>query len=87
MRFRIDRVVLAQTAEEHASHHPDQTAAAASAPGGPPAAKAPGMMEGMGASSPKELYPTLMALPELSPEHRKHIEEQADERMRSGSAR
>jgi glycine betaine catabolism B len=82
---------LAQTAEEHASHHPDQTTAPP--PGGTPPAKAPGMMDGMGemmkgmgASPPKELYPTLMALPELSPEHRKHIEEQADERMRSGSA-
>ena len=82
---------IAQTAEEHASHHPDQTTAPAQ--GGTPPAKAPGMMEGMGemmkgmgAPPPKELYPSLMALPELSPEQRKHIEEQAGERMRSGSA-
>ncbi len=82
---------LAQTAEEHASHHPDQ-AAAAPEPGASPAPKAPGMMDGMGAMMkgmgappPKELYPTLMELPAISPEHRKHIEEQADQRMRTGS--
>ena len=52
-----------------------------------------GMMEGMsemmkgmhGATPPKELYPTLMALPELSPEQRTLVETQASERMHAGS--
>ena len=81
----------AQTAEEHASHHPDQ-AAVAPQPGASPAAKAGGMMEGMGEMMkgmgkppPKELYPSLMALPELSAEQRKQVEEQAGERMYAGS--
>ena len=58
---------------------------------GPPAG-AGGMMEGMGKMMenmgkppPKELYPTLMALPELSPEQRKLVEQQAAERMHAGS--
>jgi len=81
----------AQTAEEHASHHPDQ-AAVAPQPGASPAAKAGGMMEGMGEMMkgmgkppPKELYPSLIALPELTPEQRKQVEEQAAERMHAGS--
>ena len=44
------------------------------------------MMKGMGKPPPKELYPTLMALPELSPEQRKLVDEQAAERMHAGSA-
>jgi hypothetical protein len=43
------------------------------------------MMKGMGKPPPKELYPTLMALPELSPEQRKVVEAQAGERMHAGS--
>ena len=43
------------------------------------------MMKGMGKPPPKELYPTLMALPELSPEQRKLVEDQAAERMHAGS--
>lgn len=43
------------------------------------------MMKGMGAPPKKELYPSLMALSELSPEQRKHVEEQASERMHAGS--
>src|SRR5438034_4194317 len=80
----------AQTAEEHASHHPDQTATPAQ-PGASPSGKTPGMgdmsemMKSMGAPPPKELYPSLMALPELSPEQRKQVEEQAAERMHAGS--
>ncbi len=91
----------AQTPEEHASHHPAAAVAGAipAAPGAAPAmgampaaagSAAPGgmgsMMEGMmGAAPPKELYPSLMALPELSPEQRKQVDEQANERMHSGS--
>ena len=45
------------------------------------------MMEGMHGPPPKELYPSLMELPELSPEKRAEIEQQADERMKAGSGR
>ena len=52
-----------------------------------------GMMEGMGemmkgmmgGPKPQELYPTLMALPELSPEQRTQVEAQAGERMHTGT--
>ncbi len=43
------------------------------------------MMKGMGAPPPLELYPSLMALPELSPDQRKLVEEQAAERMHAGT--
>lgn len=43
------------------------------------------MMEGMGKPPPKELYPSLMALPELSPEQRKQVEAQAAQRMHAGT--
>jgi hypothetical protein len=91
----------AQTPEEHASHHPGGAAPAAgampAAPGATPAvggmpAAGGGMMEqmgemmkGMGKPPPKELYPTLMALPELTPEQRKDVEDQANGRMYAGS--
>ena len=84
----------AQTPEEHASHHPGAAGAGAMpAAGGSPAGGMGSMMEGMGemmkgmhgATPPKELYPTLMALPELSPEQRKLVEQQAAERMHAGS--
>ena len=64
------------------------------APGGEGPAKGMGggmegmdkMMEGMGKAPPRELYPTLMSLPELTPEQREQVQSQADERMRSGVA-
>ena len=43
------------------------------------------MMKGMGKPPPKELYPELMALPELTPEQRKQVEAQAAERMHTGT--
>ncbi len=44
------------------------------------------MMKGMmGVPPPKELYPTLMALPALTPEQRTQIEQQAGERMHAGT--
>jgi ferredoxin-NADP reductase len=44
------------------------------------------MMKGMmGAPPPKELYPTLMALPTLTPEQRKQVDSQAGERMHAGT--
>ncbi len=89
-----------QSPEEHAKHHPAQDMAKdkGGAPGMPPGGDGPakgmgGMMEGMGEmmkemgkAPPKELYPTLMSLPELTPEQRKQVESQADERMSSGVA-
>jgi len=42
------------------------------------------MMEGMGASPPKELYPSLMDLPNLPPERRAEIERLAHDRMTAG---
>jgi len=43
-----------------------------------------GMMEQMGAPTPKELYPSLMSLPDLPLERRHEIQAQAGERMREG---
>ena len=78
----------AQTLDEHASHHPGDAAPTA---GGMPVASG-GMMEqmgemmkGMGTPPPKELYPMLMALPELTPEQRKEVKDQANGRMVAGS--
>ena len=45
------------------------------------------MMKGMGTPPPKELYPSLMALPdEVTPEERAAIEQLAHERMKAGTA-
>lgn len=91
----------AQTPDEHASHHPGgavpatggMPAAQGAAPGmgGMPAGSG-GMMEqmgemmkGMGVPPPKELYPALMALPELTPEQRLVVEQQSGERMHAGA--
>lgn len=81
------------TPDEHAQHHPG---------GGPPGlmTNAPGpggmmgggmgdmgkMMEKMGAPAPKELYPSLMGLPDLPAEKRAEVQRQAHERMQSGVA-
>lgn len=43
------------------------------------------MMEGMHAPPPKDLYPSLISLPELTSETRDEIAKQAAERMRSGA--
>ena len=45
-----------------------------------------GMMKKMGVPPPKDLYPSLMSLPELTPEQREQLRSQAQERMRSGVA-
>ncbi|MFO0842305.1 MAG: FAD-binding oxidoreductase [Gemmataceae bacterium] len=64
--------------DEHAKHH------------GEKAQEKPGVAKqghGHGAGGPeKELYPTLMSLPELTPEKRAQVERQAQERMREGAA-
>jgi ferredoxin-NADP reductase len=43
------------------------------------------MMKNMGKPPPKELYPTLMALPELTPEKRTEVDHAAAERMQAGA--
>lgn len=72
--------------EEHQRHHPSQEA-------GQPQGKMDGgmegmeqMMEGMGKSPPKELYPSLMSLPDLTPERREEILSEAHARMEQGTA-
>ena len=44
------------------------------------------MMEGMGAPPPKEVYPSLMDLPDLTPERLAEVERLAEERTRAGAA-
>ena len=86
--------------EEHAKHHPDQAKEKDKA--GTPGKAADGqdkgmggmggsmdmgkMMENMGKPLPKELYPTLMSFPDLTPEQREKVRDQAEERLRSGVA-
>jgi len=83
--------------DEHRKHHPgqdkekDKAGMPGMAPGGKEPAKGMGggmdmgkMMEGMGKPPPKELYPTLMSLPDLTPEQREQVRGQAHERMLSG---
>lgn len=66
--------------EEHAKHHP-----AAQGPEKKPAeGDMSGMMSMMGTPPPKELYPTLMELPQLSPAKKAEVQRQAQERMHSG---
>ncbi len=80
--------------EEHAKHHPgqDKEKDKAGMPGMGGGMMGGGMdmgkmMEGMmGKAPPKELYPTLMSQPELTPEQREHVRSQADGRMRAGVA-
>ena len=45
-----------------------------------------GMMKKMGVPPPKDIYPSLMSLPELTPDQREQLRGQAQERMRSGVA-
>jgi hypothetical protein len=92
----------AQSPDEHASHHPSQSGGAMpmagvmpSAAGGSPAPGGMGggmmegmgeMMNGMGGTKTKELYPSLMDLPDLPLAKRLEVEQQAGERMHSGVA-
>lgn len=45
-----------------------------------------GMMEKMGAPAPKQLYPSLMSLPDLPLEQRDEVKREAHERMKAGVA-
>ena len=86
-------VVSAQVSpEEHAKHHPQGSAAqpgAAESPGAPPSGGMmqgmEKMMEGMHGPPPKQLYPSLIELPDLPPEKREEIQRAAHERMTSGT--
>lgn len=82
------------TPEEHAAHHPQS--------GQEPGAEGPGeepggmggmmgegmgdMMSAMGVPPPKELYPSLMDLPDLPLEKRGAVSEQAHTRMKEGAS-
>lgn len=85
--------------DEHTQHHPPagaaspSPAAATPTPAGNAANSTTGMgggmgemMKGMGAPPPKELYPSLMELPDLPPEKRAEVERLAQERIGEGSA-
>lgn len=85
------------TPEEHAQHHPEGAGPPEGARGGPPGTRGVGpmagerggmggMMERMGAPAPKDLYPSLMNLPSLSPEQQDEFRNQARERIRAGVA-
>ena len=102
--FALAAMAGSQTPDEHASHHPAQEStipninqAASAAPVGSESAPVPGggmaagmgeMMKGMGAPPPKELYPSLMALPDdVKPAERAAIDQLARERMEAGTKR
>ena len=80
--------------DEHSKHHPPAGSQAST----PPSSSAPQGGSGMGqgvtsggmmehANPPaEELYPSLMNLPEISPEQRVEIARLADERMQEGTA-
>lgn len=88
--------------DNHQAHHPEQAAAtpadtpataqAATASGNTPAT-APGMMEAMQemmremlAPPQKQLFPSLMELPQLPPDKRAELQAAAQERMQTGMA-
>lgn len=83
-----------QTAQEHEKHHPDTPAATPSSPVDQvPATTSPnqtggemGQMMRLPPLPPQALYPSLMTLPELTPEARAELERLADERMQAGTA-
>lgn len=86
--------VAGQTAQEHEKHHPDTPAATPSSPvDQAPATTSPnqtggevGQMMRLPPLPPQALYPSLMTLPELTPEARAELERLADERMQAGTA-
>jgi ferredoxin-NADP reductase len=71
--------------EEHQKHHPGQNKVGPSQGMGSDMEDMGGMMEGMGKPSPRELYPSLMTLPELTRERREELIGQAHARMQEGT--
>lgn len=69
--------------EEHARHHPGGAGQPTNTPG---MGGMGGVMEKMGTPTPGELYPSLMGLPDLPPEKRAEVQQQARARMLSGTA-
>lgn len=83
------------TPEEHAEHHPQEAEQATEKPdaGGMGGMMSGGMGEGMGdmmsamgVPPPKELYPSLMELPDLPMERRAEVQELAHARMKEGTS-
>jgi ferredoxin-NADP reductase len=89
------------TPEEHAKHHPelakekDKGATPGKAADGKEKGMGGGMgggmdmgkmMEKMGVPPPKDIYPSLMSFPELTPEKREQVRVLADDRMRGAVA-
>ncbi|OQW47475.1 MAG: hypothetical protein A4S09_15250 [Proteobacteria bacterium SG_bin7] len=83
--------LYADAQSDHEKHHPGQTGQ------GPTQAPSKGMgagmeqmmdemMEKMGVPPPKDFYPSLMTLPELSDETRSDLQTQGHERMKNGAA-
>lgn len=74
--------------DQHAQHHPGVAGRPGMATNAPGMSGMEGMMQemmrGMGAPPPKELYPALMSLPDLPPEKRTLVQQQAAERMSAG---
>ena len=84
---------LGQTPQEHEQHHPKAPSPPPAQPAMPNAPNDAGqqgkggmMGQGMGAPPPQALYPSLMEVPELTPEQRAEFERVAGERMIAGSA-
>lgn len=79
------------SSQDHAAHHPEG-GAAATQPAGAAQQEQGGaggmgeMMEGMRGAPPREVYPSLMGLPEMTPEAREAVGMLAHERMQSGTA-
>lgn len=84
------------TPDQHIQHHP-QTVEASPLPTAAASTPTPKMsntntggmsemMNGMGKSPPKEIYPSLMELPNLTPEKRAELERLAQERINEGNS-
>jgi hypothetical protein len=67
--------------DEHQKHHPQPQGRQEK----PAEGEMNGMMSMMGIPPSKELYPSLMQLPQLSPEKRIEVQRQAHERMQAGA--
>ena len=78
---------LSSQISEHESHHPANTPAAAGmgSESKSMSREMEGMMRQMLNPPPKELYPTLMSLPELTAKQRADIEREAHGRMTTGT--